>query len=53
VGLRATKPEEVEPVIKQALETPKPVIMDFRVEPEECVMPMVPAGKAMHEMLLA
>ncbi|MFZ5452346.1 MAG: biosynthetic-type acetolactate synthase large subunit [Thermodesulfobacteriota bacterium] len=53
VGLRATKPEEVEPVIKKALSTPKPVIMDFRVEPEECVMPMVPAGKAMHEMLLA
>jgi acetolactate synthase-1/2/3 large subunit len=53
VGLRATKPEEVESVIKQALETPRPVIMDFKVEPEECVMPMVPAGKAMHEMLLA
>ena len=53
LGLRATKPQEVEPVIKKALETPKPVIMDFRVEPEECVMPMVPAGKAMHEMLLA
>jgi acetolactate synthase-1/2/3 large subunit len=53
VGLRATKPSEVVPVIEQALKTPKPVIMDFRVEPEECVMPMVPAGKAMHEMLLA
>jgi acetolactate synthase-1/2/3 large subunit len=53
VGLRATKPEEVEPVIREALSTPRPVIMDFRVEPEECVMPMVPAGKAMHEMLLA
>jgi acetolactate synthase I/II/III large subunit len=53
VGLRATKPEEVVPVIRQALDTPRPVIMDFRVEPEECVMPMVPAGKAMHEMLLA
>jgi acetolactate synthase-1/2/3 large subunit len=53
VGLRATKPQEVVPVIKKALSTPKPVIMDFRVEPEECVMPMVPAGKAMHEMLLA
>ncbi len=53
VGLRATKPEEVVPVIQEALNTPRPVIMDFRVEPEECVMPMVPAGKAMHEMLLA
>ena len=53
VGLRATKPQEVEPVIREALNTPLPVLMDFRVEPEECVMPMVPAGKAMHEMLLA
>jgi acetolactate synthase-1/2/3 large subunit len=53
VGLRATKPAEVEPVIREALNTPRPVIMDFKVEPEECVMPMVPAGKAMHEMLLA
>jgi len=53
VGLRAEKPEEVEPVIREAINTPRPVIMDFRVEPEECVMPMVPAGKAMHEMVLA
>jgi acetolactate synthase I/II/III large subunit len=53
VGLRATKPEEVEPVIREALSIRRPVIMDFKVEPEECVMPMVPAGKAMHEMLLA
>jgi acetolactate synthase-1/2/3 large subunit len=53
VGLRATKPEEVEPVIRQALKTPRPVFMDFVVEREECVMPMVPPGKATHEMLLA
>jgi acetolactate synthase-1/2/3 large subunit len=52
VGLRATKPEEVEPVIKEAFNTPRPVIMDFRVDPEECVMPMVPGGKGMHEMIL-
>ncbi|MGO8668189.1 MAG: biosynthetic-type acetolactate synthase large subunit [Desulfobaccales bacterium] len=53
VGLRATRPQEVVPVIKEALNTPRPVIMDFRVDPEECVMPMVPAGNAIHEMLLA
>lgn len=52
VGLRATRPEEVEPVIRQALETPRPVVMDFQVDPEECVMPMVPGGKPMHEMIL-
>jgi acetolactate synthase-1/2/3 large subunit len=53
VGLRATKPDEVEPVIRQAIETPRPVFMDFVVDREECVMPMVPPGKASHEMLLA
>jgi acetolactate synthase-1/2/3 large subunit len=52
LGLRAEKPEEVEPVIREALNTRKPVLMDFRVAPEECVMPMVPAGAPMHKMLL-
>lgn len=52
-GLRATKPEEVEAVIKQALETPGPVIMEFKVSREENVLPMVPAGRSIHEMVLA
>jgi acetolactate synthase-1/2/3 large subunit len=53
LGLRATKSSEVEQVIQEALASPKPVIMDFVVNPEECVYPMVPAGAAMTEMLLA
>ena len=52
VGLRATQPDEVEPVIKEALSTKKPVIMDFVVEKEECVYPMVPAGEPITDMLL-
>lgn len=52
VGLRATKPSEVEKVILEAIATPKPVIMDFVVNPEECVYPMVPAGAATTEMIL-
>ena len=52
VGLRATKPSEVEQVIKEAIATPRPVIMDFVVNPEECVYPMVPAGAATTEMIL-
>jgi acetolactate synthase-1/2/3 large subunit len=52
VGLRATKPEEVEPSIREALSLPRPVIMDFVVDPNECVYPMVPAGAALTEMLL-
>jgi len=52
VGLRATKPKEVVPVIKKALSTPKPVFMDFIVAKEEDVYPMVPAGAPMTKMLL-
>lgn len=52
VGLRATKPSEVEPVIKEALNTKNVVVMDFVISREEGVYPMVPAGKATTEMLL-
>jgi len=52
VGLRATRPDEVERVLGEGLSIPKTVIMDFDVEREECVYPMVPAGKAITDMLL-
>jgi acetolactate synthase-1/2/3 large subunit len=52
VGLRATRPEEVEPVLRQGLAERKPVIMDFVVEAEEGVYPMVPSGAPITEMLL-
>jgi acetolactate synthase-1/2/3 large subunit len=52
VGLRATRPEEVEPVLKEGLSTPNLVIMDFLVEREEGVYPMVPAGAPITDMLL-
>ncbi|MBW1643705.1 MAG: biosynthetic-type acetolactate synthase large subunit [Deltaproteobacteria bacterium] len=52
-GLKATRPEEVEPVLKKGLSSDKTVIMEFMVEREESVYPMVPAGKAINEMLLA
>lgn len=44
VGLRATKPSEVEDVIRSALATSRPCVMDFIVNPAEKVSPMVPAG---------
>jgi acetolactate synthase-1/2/3 large subunit len=52
VGLRARTKAEVVPVIKEALATDNLVIMDFVIEREEGVFPMVPAGKATTEMLL-
>ncbi|MDR1298094.1 MAG: biosynthetic-type acetolactate synthase large subunit [Deltaproteobacteria bacterium] len=51
-GFRATRPDEVDKVIEQALAEPGPVLMDFHVLPHELVYPMVPGGKALNEMIL-
>ncbi|MEW6214629.1 MAG: biosynthetic-type acetolactate synthase large subunit [Nitrospirota bacterium] len=51
VGFRATKPEEVEPVLKEAFKTKRTVFMDFIVDWKEKVYPMVPAGAAIDQML--
>lgn len=50
-GLRATNPSEVEGIIKEAINTDGPVLMDFIVDPGENVFPMVPAGAANSEMI--
>ena len=52
VGLRATKPEEVVPVLKKAFSIPEPVVIDFVIDPEENVYPMVPAGEPLNQMRL-
>ena len=52
LGLRATTPDQVESVLKQGLSSPQAAIMDFWVDREECVYPMVPAGATLTEMLL-
>ena len=52
VGLRAKKVEEVDGVIKEALKTDKPVIVDVEVDPYENCYPMIPAGGCNHEMIL-
>lgn len=51
-GFQATKPDEVETTIKKAFETPGPVIMEFKIAREEKVLPMVPAGASLNEMVL-
>lgn len=51
-GLRAVHPDEVETVLAKGLATAGPVIMEFLVDNEECVYPMVPAGKPITDMLL-
>ena len=51
VGIRVTKKEEVKPALKKAIETDNTVFIDFIVEEEENVYPMVPAGEAINNIL--
>jgi acetolactate synthase-1/2/3 large subunit len=51
-GFTVTDPAEVEPVLREALAIPEPCIMDFRVDREENVYPMVPAGEGIKNMIL-
>ena len=51
-GYLVDKPEDLEATLQAAFAYPGPVIVDVRVEPEENVAPMVPAGAALSEMLL-
>jgi acetolactate synthase-1/2/3 large subunit len=50
-GMRITKKEDVPGAIREALATDNVVVMDFVVEPEENVFPMVPAGEALNRMM--
>lgn len=50
-GLRAEHPDELRGVIDKALEIDGPVVVDIRVEREENVYPMIPAGAALKEIL--
>ena len=53
VGLRATRPEEVEETLRKGLDIDRTVVMDFVVEPEEGVYPMVSPGAALTDMVLS
>ena len=53
VGMRIEKPEDVEGAIREALKMKdRLVFMDFIIDPEENVYPMVPAGAGQNEMIL-
>jgi acetolactate synthase-1/2/3 large subunit len=52
VGLRASKPAELDGKIKEMIETPHPVLFDCNVANLANCFPMIPSGKAHNEMLL-
>jgi acetolactate synthase-1/2/3 large subunit len=53
VGLRATKPSELDDKIKEMIAVKRPVLFDCRVDPTENCYPMIPSGAAHNEMLLS
>jgi len=52
VGLRATRPDELDDVIRTMIETDSMVIADIAVDPKENCFPMIPSGAAHNEILL-
>jgi acetolactate synthase-1/2/3 large subunit len=52
VGYRLDAEKDVDKVLKEAFRNNKTTFIDVRVNPEECVYPMVPAGASLKEMLL-
>ena len=52
IGIRASKPDELDEKIREMIDVDKPVIFDCRVTKEENCFPMIPSGKAHNEMIL-
>ena len=52
VGLRATKPGDVDEVIMEMIKTDNAVICDIHIDKSENCFPMIPSGAAHNEMLL-
>ncbi|MDD1684556.1 MAG: biosynthetic-type acetolactate synthase large subunit [Methanoregula sp.] len=50
-GIKVESPDDVKPALQAALDCSGPFVMDFRIEREENVFPMVPAGAAINEMI--
>jgi acetolactate synthase-1/2/3 large subunit len=52
VGIRCTKPGELDAAIREMIDVDRPVIFDCVVDRNENCFPMIPAGRAHNEMLL-
>ncbi len=50
-GMKVESVDEVREALKTAIATEGPFVLDFRIEREENVFPMVPAGAAINEMI--
>ena len=51
-GLRVSNPSELEETLRTAMATPGPVVVDIRIPETEDVLPMVPAGARLDQMIM-
>src|SRR5262252_9371722 len=51
-GRTIERPRELRAALEEAVIEPGPYLLNVKVSPYECVYPMVPAGGAIHEMVL-
>ena len=52
IGINVTKPEEVDDALKRALSSKdKPVLINFEIDRDEKVFPIVPPGAAIDELI--
>ncbi|MDZ5470770.1 acetolactate synthase large subunit (plasmid) [Bacillus sp. 31A1R] len=50
-GFVINNEEEAEKILDEVLHTNEPVLLDFRIDPDENVYPMIAPGKGLHEMV--
>jgi acetolactate synthase-1/2/3 large subunit len=50
-GMLVESRDEVRPALQASIDADGPFVLDFRIEREENVFPMVPAGAAINEMI--
>ena len=52
-GIRVTKKEEIEPAFREAMKSTKtPIVIEFDIDPEDLVYPMIQPGGTLEDMIL-
>lgn len=52
-GIRVTKKEEIEPAFREAMKSKKtPYVIEFEIDPEDLVYPMIQPGGTLKDMIL-
>ena len=51
-GIRVTKKEEIKPAFEEAKKSKVPVVIEFLIDPEDLVYPMIQPGGTLEDMIM-